>query len=421
MKAVLSNRIFIEATPKLEKELREALTYKIPTYGDGPPLIIRNLSTTFRKDILSLPIGRTDLIPEDYEVVDKRCKPEETFPAFKFDLRESQQAIFDDIEDNALINAKPSWGKTFTGCAISGKFGLKTLVVVHTLPLMHQWVEEVEKSYDFTPGTIGGGKCDYSAPITIGNVASLYTRMDGLGKEFGTILVDECHHTPSNTFTKIVDRSFARYKIGLSGTLERRDGKHVVIPDYFGTKVYKPPKENSMRPIVHAVNTGITFPYSGGWANQVTQLCDSHLYKDLISNLISHYERKGHRVLLVCDRVEFLEELSKRNNTSLIVGATKDRKGEFAKMDRGETLSMSATTAIFKEGISYNPLSCLIMATPINNDPLLEQLIGRIERLHPDKPQPIVVDPILRGATTERQFNNRVGFYMKHGFEIEYI
>ena len=39
----------------------------------------------------------------------------------------------------------------------------------------------------------------------------------------------------------------ARYKIGLTGTLTRKDGRHVVFRDYFGSNVLKPPKENFMK------------------------------------------------------------------------------------------------------------------------------------------------------------------------------
>ena len=51
------------------------------------------------------------------------------------------------------------------------------------------------------------------------------------------------HHVSSPTFSKIIDTNYARYKIGLSGTIERKDGKHVVFRDYFGHTVFKPPKD----------------------------------------------------------------------------------------------------------------------------------------------------------------------------------
>lgn len=420
MKAVISNRIYIEVNARLQQKLRDTLTYKIPTYGDGPPLIIHNYST-FRKGIMTIPCGRSDLIPEDYEVVDRRIRNPVKFPPFRGTLREAQQEIYDQIDDNCLINAKVGWGKTFMALAAAAKLGQKTLVVVHTLPLMNQWAKEVEKAFGFKPGLIGGGHDNYSAPITIGNVASLYKRMDRLAKEFGTLIMDEVHHAPSPTFTKIIDRSYARYKIGLSGTLERKDGMHVVLPDYFGFKVYKPARENTLTPTIHAYNTGIYFPYGDIWAHRVNALNDSFVYQDWICDKVKQYENLGHKVLIVADRVDFLKLIAERTGSALTIGETNDRDAEIDKIISGEAKSISGTLSIWKEGISCNPLSALILGTQINNDPMLEQVIGRIQRLYPDKLPPVVVDPILRGRTTEKQFVNRTGFYMREGFPIEYL
>ena len=163
-------------------------------------------------------------------------------PDFKFDLRPSQEDAYNEVDDNCIINAWVSWGKTFTGLAIAGKLAQKTLIVVHTVPLRNQWAAEVEKVYGITAGIIGSGRFDISSPVVIGNTQSLYRRIPDIRREFGTVILDEMHHVSSPTFSKIIDSNYARYKIGLSGTIERKDGKHVVFRDYFGNKVYKPPK-----------------------------------------------------------------------------------------------------------------------------------------------------------------------------------
>jgi len=66
-------------------------------------------------------------------------------------------------------------------------------------------------------------------------------------------------------------------------------------------------------------------------------------------------------------------------------------------------------------------LSCIILATPINNEPLLTQLIGRIIRIYDNKLQPVVVDIHLEGKTARRQANARMGYYMKQGYEVKTI
>ena len=160
------------------------------------------------------------------------------FPKFKYDLRPSQQDVYDIIEDSCIINAWVSWGKTFTGLAIASKLRQKTLVVTHTVPLRNQWAKEVEKVYGIKSGIIGSGAWDVDSPVVVGNTQTLYRNIPKIQKEFGTIILDEMHHVSSPTFSRIIDASYARYKIGLSGTIERKDGKHVVFRDYFGSNIF---------------------------------------------------------------------------------------------------------------------------------------------------------------------------------------
>ena len=72
MKAVVSNRIYLEVTQEYKDFLDKELTYTIASYNPtDPPLVIKNMSR-IRTDLVSIPVGRLDLIPNDYEVVDKR-------------------------------------------------------------------------------------------------------------------------------------------------------------------------------------------------------------------------------------------------------------------------------------------------------------------------------------------------------------
>ena len=104
MKAVISNRIYLDVTEKYKEVLNKELTYTIPSYNPtDPPLVIKNMAR-IRSNLVSIPVGRTDLIPEDYEIVDKREYIPVELPEFKFDLRESQKEVYDAIEDLSLIH-----------------------------------------------------------------------------------------------------------------------------------------------------------------------------------------------------------------------------------------------------------------------------------------------------------------------------
>jgi len=427
VKAVISHRIYMDCIEEVQERIDKELTYTIPTHNPlDPPEVIKNMGI-IRNGLVSLPIGRTDLIPSNYEIVDRRVNKPVEFPEFKFDLRASQKKVYDEIEDNAIINAWVSWGKTFTGLAIAGKLGQKTLVVTHTVPLRNQWAKEVEKVYGIKPGIIGSGQFDLDAPIVIGNTQTLYRNVDKIRKEFGTVILDEMHHVSSPTFSKILDTNYCRYKIGLSGTIERKDGKHVVFRDYFGNTLFKPPKENYMTPTVHIVPSEIRFMDGARipWANRVTKLANDEEYRHTIALLAAAYAAKGHKVLVVSDRVSFLKACSElTGDKSICVTGDvshEDRETLVEEILYGDKNVLYGTQAIFSEGISVDTLSCLILATPVNNEPLLTQLCGRVIRKKEGKIDPVIIDIHLKGNTARKQASNRVGFYMKQGWDMKYL
>ena len=427
MKAVISNRIYLEVTDEYKDFLSKELTYTIPSYNPtDPPLVIKNMAR-IKTGLVSIPVGRTDLIPQNYEVVDKREVIKADFPKFKFDLRDSQKAVYDELNDNAIINAWVSWGKTFTGLAIAGKLGLKTLVVTHTVPLRNQWAKEVEKVYGFKPSIIGSGSFNTSGPVVVGNTQTLYRNIPEIRHIFGTVILDEMHHVSSPTFSKIIDTNYARYKIGLSGTIERKDGKHVVFRDYFGHNVFKPPKENFMAPSVHILHSEVRFMDGAKipWANRVTALGNNEEYRHTVALTAAAYAAKGHKVLVVSDRVHFLKACAELagEDAICVTGEVshEDREKYMSEIRDGKKNILFGTQAIFSEGISLNNLSCLILGTPINNEPLLTQLIGRVIRKEENKRDPVIVDIHLKGNTARKQASNRMGHYMKQGYAIKQL
>ena len=426
MKAVLSNRIYLNVTEAQRDLIDRELTYKIPTYNPlDPPLIIKNMARV-NKDMITIPSGREDLIDDDYEVVDKRVLIPAEFPEFQYELRPSQEEVYQKVEDNCIINAWVSWGKTFTALAIAAKLKQKTLVVVHTIALRSQWEKEVEKVFGIKPSIVGSGKFNIDGPITIGNVQTLTRRVPDIASEFGTIILDEMHHVSSPTFSKIIDKCRARYKIGLSGTIERKDGKHVVFRDYFSPTVYFPPKENYMTPKVDKIHSEIRFldGCSIPWAKKINELAYNDEYQHTIAMIASAYAAKGHKVLVVADRVEFLKNCAKLSgeNAIVITGEVphEERPPMMERINSDKDI-LYGTQSIFSEGISLDALSCLVLGTPVNNEPLLTQLIGRIIRVKEGKKTPTIVDINLKGNTARKQANNRSGYYIKQGYKIQNI
>jgi superfamily II DNA or RNA helicase len=161
------------------------------------------------------------------------------------------------------------------------------------------------------------------------------------------------------------------------------------------------------------------------WALRVNDLVQQEEYGELISLLAATYHRKGHKVLLLSDRVHFLKRVAATlgDYCEIITGenSTEDREAKIKRINAGEVNILLGTQSIFSEGISVNPLSCLILATPVNNTPLLTQLIGRVVREYPNKKAPVIVDINLRGKTAEKQAQFRLGHYIKEGYEVNFI
>ena len=180
-----------------------------------------------------------------------------------------------------------------------------------------------------------------------------------------------------------------------------------------------------MAPVVNILHSEIRFLDGSRipWANRVTNLASNEEYRHTISMLAAAYAQKGHKVLVVSDRVAFLKSCAELTGDKAICVTGEvpheEREELIDELRVGNKNVLYGTQAIFSEGISINVLSCLILGTPINNDPLLTQLIGRIIRKEKNKPTPVIIDIHLKGDTARRQASSRIGYYMKQGYQIK--
>jgi superfamily II DNA or RNA helicase len=429
-KAIISNRIYLNAPPEGFDAIKKSLTYKIEQKGAGRGgkhtliEVIRNYKV-LPKNILSIPQGRTDLIPEGYEIIDKRVTHDMPFPDPKIPLRSEQKIVYDEFNESGFLNALVGWGKTFTALHIAAKLGQKTLIITHTTILRDQWVKEAKLLFDMEVGVIGSGEFDIDHVIVIGNVQTVTKHALALSKEFGTIIMDEGHHCPATTFTAIIDGMYSRYRIGLSGTMLRKDGRHILLRDYFGDIVHKPPQSHTLDPRVKIIKSGIALTHGEVWVKKVNNLLYDPDYQEYISVIAKTQIAKGHYVLIVADRVEFLTNVKELigEKCLLVTGqtGTEERDLISQRIDSGEASCIAGSRQIFSEGISINRLSCVILASPISNEILLEQIIGRIMRKHQDKLDPVVVDIQFSGFADKKQNNLRLSFYLNKGWEVESI
>ncbi len=129
-------------------------------------------------------------------------------------------------------------GKTYLAQLGMETQACSTLIVVPTLDLMHQWYAHLVAAFpDVEVGLLGGGSRDQS-PILVATYDSATIQAETLGNRYGLIVFDECHHLPTDFYRVIAEYSVAPYRLGLTATPDRSDGRHSDLSYLIGRTVY---------------------------------------------------------------------------------------------------------------------------------------------------------------------------------------
>jgi superfamily II DNA or RNA helicase len=139
---------------------------------------------------------------------------------------------------NGVLVLPTGAGKTVIGIKAISALNVPTLVVVPTLELVKQWKHELEDKFEIEIGTYSG-EAHILKPITIATYDTAYLRAEELGNRFLFLLFDEVHHLPSPGYANIAEMFIAPYRLGLTATYEREDGRHNELERLVGGKVYE--------------------------------------------------------------------------------------------------------------------------------------------------------------------------------------
>ena len=156
--------------------------------------------------------------------------------SFQGELRRPQLRAFDALatHENGVLAATTAFGKTVVAAALIAHRARNTLILVHRRELLNQWVERLRSFLSIDPkqiGAIGGGKRKPTGVIDVALIQSLVRKgevADAVA-DYGHVIVDECHHLSAASFELVARRSKARYVVGLSATVARKDGHHPII------------------------------------------------------------------------------------------------------------------------------------------------------------------------------------------------
>ncbi|MEZ6099944.1 MAG: DEAD/DEAH box helicase family protein [Pirellulaceae bacterium] len=127
-----------------------------------------------------------------------------------------------------------AFGKTVVATWMIAERGVNTLILVHRRQLLDQWVERLSEFLGIPQksiGRVGGGPKKLTGQIDVAIIQSLVHK--GIVKDcvadYGHVIVDECHHLSAQSFELVARRTKARYVLGLSATVNRKDGHHPII------------------------------------------------------------------------------------------------------------------------------------------------------------------------------------------------
>lgn len=129
-------------------------------------------------------------------------------------------------------------GKTHVAVMTIADTMRSTLVVVPTLDLVRQWLDLLTTSFGARVGVVGGGEHTVE-PLTVTTYDSAYLHMEHLGNRFGLVVFDECHHLPTASYALAARAAIAPFRLGLTATPERSDGREAALTELIGPEVYR--------------------------------------------------------------------------------------------------------------------------------------------------------------------------------------
>jgi superfamily II DNA or RNA helicase len=321
-----------------------------------------------------------------------------------------------------VLEAPTGCGKTNILLSAAARLGTPALVCVHTTELFNQTCDRVRSWLGVEPGVIAGSKA-ILRPITVAMIQTLARRdlqAEGIADYFGTILIDETHHSPAVTWANILQQMPARYKYGVTATAWRKDGLQFLMWRLLGSKSAKIDKAEAeaagkiIWPDFETVETDYFYSLSDSseWTAMLSDLIADRGRNALIESEVRSMLNDS-RALILTDRIEHanilagqLEDL----NPVLLTGelSRSEREQAMLHVREGARLTI-ATIHLLGEGIDVPGWNLLFLVSPIAGGPRTLQAVGRVARPAPGKQRATVVDfidnriPALVNAARSRQ------------------
>jgi len=362
--------------------------------------------------------------------------------SFAGDLRENQVPVVETfmkhIENNGgrgggLLELPCAYGKTVLALNILARLKKKVLIIVHKEFLLNQWVERIEQ---FLPGArvgkIQGQIMDIeNKDIVLGMLQSISMKEYHANTfdSFGLTIIDEVHHISSEVFSCALFKLVTRYTLGLSATMNRKDGTTKVFKMFLGEVVYKGKRDEEHKVVVRAIDykgadeefNEVKLDFRGNvqYSTMISKLCTYNHRTEFVLRVIKDMfqENGDQQIMLLAHNKNVLKYLHDAIKTRGIadgsVGYYIGGMKEAALKETEGKRVVIATYSMAAEALDIKSLTTLIMVTPKTD---IEQAVGRI--LRQKHGSPIVVDIVDSHAPFQNQWSKRKQFYKKQNYKI---
>lgn len=340
--------------------------------------------------------------------------------------------------DTGVLAAATGFGKTVVATKVIAARGRNTLVLVHRRQLLDQWFARLQTFLDIAPDQIGiirGGKKKPTGVVDIALMQSLVRKgvVSDAVADYGHIVVDECHHLSAVSFEAIARAAKARYVLGLSATVTRKDGHHPIIFMQCGPVRYRVSarKQAADRPFDHKVilrRTEFRLTRTRPDEKPPIQEIYKHLAQDTARNDLIFDDvllalEAGRSPVVITERRDHLDALAQRlakfaKNIIVLRGGMGTRQlrtamESLASIPEDQERLLLATGRYLGEGFDDARLDTLFLTMPVSWRGTLAQYAGRLHRLHTAKRDVIIYDyvdenePMLAKMATRREAGYR--------------
>ena len=330
-----------------------------------------------------------------------------------------------------IISVPCSHGKTVEAIYLIAALKKKTLIIVHKEFLVNQWIERMK---EFLPharvGRIQGPIIDIEnkdVVIAMLQSVSMKTYDTGTFDSFGFTVVDECHHISSEVFSNALFQIVTKYTLGLSATIDRKDGTSFVIHWFLGPIIYKFLGKEEHDVTVYAIEyrtddnkfNEVEYDYRGNvqFSTMISKLCAFRDRSDFIIRVIEDLilTNPSEQVMVLghnrCLLVYLYEEIAKKGFATIGYYMGGLKQSELTESESKQVII--GTYGIAAEGLDIKSLNTLVMVTPKSD---VVQVAGRILRSKHRAPK--IIDIVDRHSVFMGQWSKRKAYFKKCNYDI---